>query len=75
MCHNNRKVTTQITDAKLERLPHPLYSPDLSPWDFWLFGILKHKTKDKSFQTVEEIQDAMTVIWEDLTFEDLQRVM
>jgi hypothetical protein len=75
MCHNNRKVTTQITNAKFKCLLHPLYSPDLSPCDFWLFGILKHTTKDKSLQTVEEIQDAMTVIWEDLTFEDLQRVM
>jgi hypothetical protein len=25
----------------LKRLPHPLYSLDISPWDFYLFGKVK----------------------------------
>jgi hypothetical protein len=55
MCHNGRKITDEISDAKLERLLYPPYSPYLSPCDFWLFGMLKHKTKDQAFQTIEEI--------------------
>jgi hypothetical protein len=34
MCDNDRKITKEISDAKLERFPHPAYSPDLSPCDF-----------------------------------------
>jgi hypothetical protein len=55
MCHNSRKIADKILDAKLERLLHPPCSPDLSPRNFWLFGMLKHKMKDWAFQTVEEI--------------------
>jgi hypothetical protein len=39
------------------------------------FGILKHKMKDRSFQIIEEIPDAVTTILEDLTFEDLQSIL
>jgi hypothetical protein len=48
-------TTQKISDAKLERFPHPTYSPDLSPCNFWLFGMLKGNMNDRAFQTVEEI--------------------
>jgi hypothetical protein len=53
-CHNGRKNTADISDAKLESLPHPPYSPDLSLGDFWLFGMSKHEMKDWLFQTIED---------------------
>ena len=40
---------TQVT-----QLP---YSPDLVPWNFWLFPKLKSPLKGKRFQTVHEIQE------------------
>ena len=40
---------TQVTQ-------HP-YSPDLVPWDFWLFPKLKSPLKGKRFQTIEESQE------------------
>ena len=36
-------------------VPHPPYSPDLAPSDFFLFSKLKIKIKGRRFQT-EEIQ-------------------
>ena len=36
------------------------YSPDLVPWDFWLFPKLKSPLKGKRFQTVSEIQKNST---------------
>jgi len=36
-------------------VPHPPYSPDLAPSDFFLFPKLKKKLKGRRFQT-EEIQ-------------------
>ena len=35
----------------------PLYSPDLVPWDFWLFPKLKSPLKGKRLQTIDEIQE------------------
>ena len=41
-------------------LHHPLYSPDLAPADYFLFPKLKFSLKGRYFQTVEEIQCAVT---------------
>jgi hypothetical protein len=64
----------KILDARLERLPHPAYSPDLSPCDFSLFGMLKGNMKDHAFQRVEEILEGITFIWNGVIFEQLQSV-
>jgi hypothetical protein len=74
MCHNGRKITEEVSDAKLECLPHPAYSLDLSSCDFWLFGMLKEKMKDRAFQTVKEILDAITLIWNGVSFGQLQSI-
>jgi histone-lysine N-methyltransferase SETMAR len=41
MCRNGCKVTDEFDNRKLQRVAHPPYSPDLSPCDFWIFGMLK----------------------------------
>jgi len=41
-------------------LHHPSYSPDLAPADYFLFPKLKYSFKGRYFQTVEEIQCAVT---------------
>jgi histone-lysine N-methyltransferase SETMAR len=74
ICHNGKMITQEISDAKFERLPHPAYSPDLSPCDFWLFGMLKQKVKDRAFQRLEEILEAVTLLSNDVTFEQLQSI-
>jgi hypothetical protein len=33
----------------ITRLPHPPYSQDLAPYDFWLFGNLKTKLEGNTF--------------------------
>ena len=38
-------------------VPHPSYSPDLDPADFFLFPKLKITLKGRRFQTIEEIQE------------------
>jgi hypothetical protein len=37
-------------------MPHPSYSPDLAPCDFFLYPKMKLKLKGRRFDTVEEIQ-------------------
>jgi hypothetical protein len=41
-------------------VPHPPYSPDLAPCDFFLFPRVKSTLKEKRFQDVAEIQLNMT---------------
>ena len=35
--HNSILVTDYLTKMGIKTLPHPPYSPDLAPCDFWLF--------------------------------------
>ena len=38
-----------------ELLPHPPYSPDLTPSDYWLFANLKRMLQGKRFGSNEEV--------------------
>ena len=42
-------------------MTQPPYNPDLVPCDFWLFPKPKSSFKEKRFQTVDEIQENMTM--------------
>jgi hypothetical protein len=59
---------------KLERLDQPAYSPDLSPCDFWFFGRAKTAIQDQSFEDPEELIEALTNLFDGITFEELQSV-
>ncbi|XP_050934319.1 zinc finger protein 280D [Lates calcarifer] len=52
--------------------PHPSYSPDLAPCDFFLFPKLKSKLKGHRLDTVEEIQNESQVVLDSLTEREFQ---
>jgi transposase len=74
MCYNDSNITKKLEKRHIARAPHPPYSPDLNPCDFWLFGILKQKRKEQVFQSEEQILTAVSESWNELTFEDIQRI-
>ena len=39
-------------------VPHPPYSPDLAPSDFWLFP----KIRGCRYETIEEMKEAVTKV-------------
>ena len=47
-------------------VPHPPYSPDLAPCDFWLFP----KLRDSRYETIEEMKEAVTKVIETLIEDD-----
>ena len=47
-------------------VPQPPYSPDLVPYDFWLFP----KPRGCRYETIEEMKDAVTKVIDTLTQED-----
>ena len=48
-------------------VPHPPYSPDLGPCDFWLFP----KLRGCRYETIEEMKEAVTKVIDMLTQEDV----
>ena len=51
----------------IKTVPHPPYSPDLAPCDFWLFP----KLTGCRYERVEEMKEAVTKVIDILTQEDL----
>jgi len=59
--HDNAPAQASLICSYLAKhqtsiVPHPPYSPDLAPADFFLFPKLKTTLKGRRFQTIEEIQ-------------------
>jgi histone-lysine N-methyltransferase SETMAR len=67
-------VTDKLDDQNLKRMPHPAYSPDLSPCDFFLFGYLKDKLIDKQYTTPEELFSEVTTIISEIPSDLISRV-
>jgi hypothetical protein len=47
-----------MTSLKFTVAPHPSYSPDLAPSDFWLFPKLKETLIDQRFSSDAEVEAA-----------------
>ena len=53
--HTSVVSMAKINDLRFELLPHPPYSPDLAPSDYYLFPNLKRWLQGKRFSTNEEV--------------------
>ena len=54
----------------IKTVPHPPYSPDLAPCDFWLFS----KLTGCRYETIEEMKKVVTKVIDMLTQEDFQQM-
>jgi hypothetical protein len=54
-------------------ISNPPYSPDLAPYDFFLFPKMKLKLKGRRFDTTEEIQAESQRLLDTLTEKDYQK--
>jgi len=48
-----------MTSLKFTVVPHPPYSPDLAPSDFWLFPKLKETLKGQHFSSDAKVEAAV----------------
>jgi len=55
-------------------LPHPPYSPDLAPCDFFLFPKIKKELKNRHFDNVENLARAIQAITDSIPKEDYQKI-
>ena len=61
--HNSILVTDYLRKMGMKTVPHPPYSRDLAPCDFWLFP----KLRGCRYETIEEMKEAVTKVIDTLT--------
>ena len=54
----------RLHELGFELLPHPPYSPDLAPSDYWLFADLKKMLAGKRYDSNEEVISATEAYFE-----------
>ena len=54
-CHKSMKTMAKLNELGFELLPHPPYSPDLAPSDYWLFADRKTTLQGKRFGSNKEV--------------------
>ena len=59
-------VTDYLSKMGIKTVRHPSYSPDVDPYDFWLFPELR----SCCYETIEEMKKAVTKIIDTLTQKD-----
>ena len=72
--HRSKKVKTFMQDKSLHNAPQPPYSPDLAPSDFYLFGYLKYKLKERQFSSVEELKQWIIDEFSQIEYGTLEKV-
>ena len=60
--HTSQKVFDYLRSHNIEKAPHPPFSPDIAPSDFFLFGHVKFLLTGKSFRTEEDLFVAINEI-------------
>jgi hypothetical protein len=73
--HTSLAVRQFLTSKNITVIPHPHYSPDLAPCDFFLFPKMKLRLQWRRFDTTEEIHAETREVIDTLTFEDFQGCM
>ena len=63
--HTSHVAKAAVKDCGFVELPHPPYSPDLAPSDFFLFPNLKSALKGRRFADNEEVKDAFGEFFDD----------
>ena len=59
-------VTDYLTQMVIKTVPHPPYSPYLTPCDFWIFP----KLRGCRYETIKEMKEAVTKVIDTLTQDD-----
>ena len=70
--HKSSTVLQFCEQNNLYILPHPPYSPDLAPSDFFLFGYMKKKFEGVKFNSIDELIDAIQSVFEEIKPEVLK---
>ena len=71
--HMALRIHQFLTSQGKTLVPHPPYSPDLAPADFFLFPWMKRDLKQQRFDTLEDIIAASTRVLNSIHLAEFQR--
>lgn len=57
--HTAATTVSFVEDSGVQLLPHPPYSPDLAPCDFWLFPKIKKAISGRPFSRIQDLARAV----------------
>jgi hypothetical protein len=69
--HNSKKSNECLTEFHARRVPHPAYSPDFAPSDFFLFGPVKAELQNYKIYNREDLILALRAIFDQISKEAL----
>lgn len=72
--HTSLKTKNFISNSELSQLPHPPYSPDIAPIDFYLFGKLKTDLKGHNFENEIQLFEYITEYVGNIDHDELMAV-
>ena len=72
--HNSDLTRYSFRYTNLIRMPQPPHSPDLSPCDYYLFGMLKQRLQWKDTTTEVDLANAVVEILNNIPEDEWQRV-
>ena len=70
--HKAGVVKEYLKKERVEVLPHPPYSPDLAPCDFFLFPRIKKELKGKRFDKAPHLARAVQAVVDAIPKEDYE---
>ena len=68
--HNSKMTMEEIQKIQFKRVPHPAYSPDVAPSDFYLFGRVKKRLEGFEFESPLEVFDKIIEIFDGNSYEE-----
>ena len=57
--HTAARTQATIRELGFNQLPHPAYSPDLAPSDYWLFGEMAKQVRGRRWANIQELSGAL----------------
>jgi hypothetical protein len=71
--HRARFTTRNLKENRITASPHPAFSPDLAPSDFFLFSALKGSLSGRIFESPDELVEATRELASAITRTTLER--
>jgi histone-lysine N-methyltransferase SETMAR len=72
--HRARSTARDLEENRITASPHPAFSPDLEPCDFFLFGALKRQLSGRIFESPNALVQAIRNIASAIPRTKLERV-
>jgi transposase len=72
--HKSKSVVDALSNLGIQRAPHPPYSPDLAPSDFFLFGHLKEQMGGRESDSPEDVLEWVREVFHRIRRDTIEKV-